>query len=514
MQSTDWPSSNYFLPVLNINTPPHFNIGNITNYFITRITSDGKSANDFKNINSKAFPLFKEGHIQNIEAYSILNVTYYQANCLPEMKKNTTYSIRIVLNNRTADVEYACCGCAAGRGPTGSCKHIAAMCYALEDFTRVHQVQEHVSCTSRLQTWNQPRKRVLDAADVGDIKFVKLEYGKQKRKSVVSAYDPRPVALRHTSANEIQSFRQSLECKGEVALLHVLPLVESTSTACFQQLPLLPRSSQERIRHQFNQQVQPVSLRDIFQYGQMLVGMLTHSKMDITHIEKATQKQHKCKRWHEERYGRLTSSGFGDIIKCRRFEGHAQRKIYPMQSKLSTSAIQWGKCNEAIARQQYAQHLQHQDLNVRECGLYISYQGFLAASPDGIVCAKDGSPAGILEIKCPYSQRNVSIIDACKKRNFFCELNEGDKRIHLKKNHNYYYQVQGQMAILNLPWCDFVVWTLKDIHVERIFFDETFWTKQCYPKLHDFYYGIILPELVFPRYHLGLNILDYRPYLT
>ena len=62
-----------------------------------------------------------------IEAYSILNVTYYQANCLPEMKKNTTYSIRIVLNNRTADVEYACCGCAAGRGPTGSCKHIAAM---------------------------------------------------------------------------------------------------------------------------------------------------------------------------------------------------------------------------------------------------------------------------------------------------------------------------------------------------------------------------------------------------
>ena len=64
--------------------------------------------------------------------------------------------------------------------------------HALEDFTCVHELQEHVSCTSRLQTWNQPRKRVLDAADVGDIKFVKLEYGKQKRKSVVS---PRPVAV-------------------------------------------------------------------------------------------------------------------------------------------------------------------------------------------------------------------------------------------------------------------------------------------------------------------------------
>ena len=53
--------------------------------------------------------------------------------------------------------------------------------HALEDFTCVHQ---HVSFTSRLQMWNQPRKHVVDTADVSD--FVKLEYGKQKRKSVVS----------------------------------------------------------------------------------------------------------------------------------------------------------------------------------------------------------------------------------------------------------------------------------------------------------------------------------------
>ena len=79
-----------------------------------------------------------------------------------------------------------------------------------------------------------------------------------------------------------------------------------------------------------------------------------------------------------------------------------QRFSYSMQSKLSMSAIQWGKCNEAIAWQQYTQHLQHQELKVCECGLYISYHGFLAASPDGIVCDKDGSLAGVLEIKCPY----------------------------------------------------------------------------------------------------------------
>ena len=69
------------------------------------------------------------------------------------------------------------------------------------------------------------------------------------------------------------------------------------------------------------------------------------------------------------------------------------------------------------------------------------------------------------------------------------------------------------MAVLNLPWCDFVVWTQKDIHVEKIYFDNDFWTRQCYLKLRCFHFGIVLPELVFPRYPLGLSILDYRPYL-
>ena len=97
-------------------------------------------------------------------------------------------------------------GCAAGSGSTGS-KHIAAVCYALEDFCCIHQLQEHVSCMSQRQTWNQPWKRTLDAADVGDIKFVKMEYGKKKRKPVVVPHDPHPVSFQHNSAEEILSLR-------------------------------------------------------------------------------------------------------------------------------------------------------------------------------------------------------------------------------------------------------------------------------------------------------------------
>ena len=422
MQNKDWPSSSFFVPLLQVHAPPQFTIGNITNYFITRIASDGKSANDFKNINSRAFPLFKDGHIQNIMAYKSTSgdTTYYQASCLPEMKKNTIYAIRIALNNSSGDIVYAQYGCAAGSGPTGSCKHIAAKCYALEDFCRIHQLRDHVPCTSQLQTWNQPRKRTLDSADIEEIKFIKMEYGKTKRKPTVVPYDPRPVPLRCTTAEEIQSLRQALESKGsDIALLHVLPGVVTSQGP---QLPLIPRSSQERIRHLLlTQLIQPVSVHDILLYGEKLVEMLTPSPHDIAAIEQATRKQHDSKRWHEERYGRLTSSGFGEIIKCRTYEGHAQRKLYPTQSKLSTSSIQWGKHNEPIARQQYERSSK---LKVRNCGLYISEHGFLAASPDGVICDEDGSPKGTLEIKCPYTQRNTSIVDACSTATFFCKLDD------------------------------------------------------------------------------------------
>ena len=45
---------------------PTFTIASMTNYFVTRIVSDGKPANDFKSLNAHAYPLFKAGHIQSI----------------------------------------------------------------------------------------------------------------------------------------------------------------------------------------------------------------------------------------------------------------------------------------------------------------------------------------------------------------------------------------------------------------------------------------------------------------
>ena len=45
----------------------------------------------------------------------------------------------------------------------------------------------------------------------------------------------------------------------------------------------------------------------------------------------------------------------------------------------------------------------------------------------------------------------------------------------LKRTDRYYYQVQGQMALAGVKWCDFVIFTFKNHTVERICFDCNFW---------------------------------------
>jgi hypothetical protein len=45
-------------------------------------------------------------------------------------------------------------------------------------------------------------------------------------------------------------------------------------------------------------------------------------------------------------------------------------------------------------------------------------------------------------------------------------------------DHNYYCQVIGQLAILELDWCDFVIWTKKGMAVKRILFNQPFWESQ------------------------------------
>lgn len=65
----------------------------------------------------------------------------------------------------------------------------------------------------------------------------------------------------------------------------------------------------------------------------------------------------------------------------------------------------------------------------------------------------------------------------------------------LQKDHDYYYQVQCQLAVCEKPYCDFVCWTTKGIFVERVKRDPDFF-KSAVPKVKSIFMKCLLPELL------------------
>ena len=232
-------------------------------------------------------------------------------------------------------------------------------------------------------------------------------------------------------------------------------------------------------------------------------------------IEQNTRKQRQSSLWYSVRRYRITSSIFGSILSRRDStppDSLVLRIIQPRS--FSTVATKYGLEKEAVAVKEYVSHQHsygHPDLTVSPSGFIVSCtHSFLGASPDGVVYdpSNMSQPFGFLEVKCPYSARNVTPVEACTLPGFCCETDMTTGLLTLKKGHPYYSQVQGQMAIGERPWCNFVVFTGKGLSVQRIEFDESFWKDRLLPKLVDFYNNCVVPEIVSPVHPLGLPIRD------
>lgn len=93
----------------------------------------------------------------------------------------------------------------------------------------------------------------------------------------------------------------------------------------------------------------------------------------------------------------------------------------------------------------------------------------LGASPDAKVIDPGCLETfGLAEVKCPYKVANVAPIDACSDPKL-CMEKTGTDTCQLKKNHEYYAQVQGQMGVTGCRWCDFILYTRKGIYTKSGF---------------------------------------------
>ena len=132
--------------------------------------------------------------------------------------------------------------------------------------------------------------------------------------------------------------------------------------------------------------------------------------------------------------------------------------------------IRWGKDNEENGHLKYIHNraTMGESMVVTPCGLHlIAEKIYLGATSDGhILCTSvDTLCHGCLEIKCPYSIDKQITVElspddiAVKFGNNFFMQRGTDGNLHLPHDHVYYAQVQGEMAVIAVEWCDFVVYT-------------------------------------------------------
>ena len=217
--------------------------------------------------------------------------------------------------------------------------------------------------------------------------------------------------------------------------------------------------------------------------------------------------------WKSLRRPRLTASNFRAICKRRPTTpvANAVKTLLYKSISPNVASLRWGRDNEDCARKAYTEEMARRGtpVSTKRSGLVISTNnGCLACSPDGWVEDENSlEKEGVVEYKCPYASRDITPAEAASRdKNFFCNLENGE--LKLKKKHNYYYQVQGAMAITKRRWCDFVVWTPKGVSVERIDYDASFWSLKMLPQLLNFYEKALLPELAAPEVPNGRPIRE------
>ena len=117
----------------------------------------------------------------------------------------------------------------------------------------------------------------------------------------------------------------------------------------------------------------------------------------------------------------------------------------------TTYKLGHGRKYESAARKEFSKYARENlGLSVVEVGLVISpINPWLAYSPDGVL-VQNQNVCALLEIKCPFKGKKMTIdqaiqFDASTKYLDF----KNENGLSLKEGHAYYSQIQLEMAILN-----------------------------------------------------------------
>lgn len=396
---------------------------------------------------------------------------------------------------------------------SASCVHISALLHALKDLSPClfplratlpvmsNSETSEIPCTSLPCTWNKPRKRKEAKLQISDVLFQKHVYSRKRKHTLkqLQDFDPRPKEFRGLVNAQLPQLLETIQDKSLCMFMLFDPHTRHWEKEN------IPTPTEYHI----------LSKTEMLEAISSLKQSLKLTPQQIRKLEIDTRQQNISPLWHQARKLRITSSVFGDV-KQRKDETKPDclvtRILGLKEPPHTVPALEWGRHNEAKALEAYVSHQNkngHPDLFAAQSGFIVSSDyPVLGASPDASIYDPScNEPYGFAEIKCPFTHRERSPVEACKQPSFFCDL--VNEQVTLKQNHRYYAQVQGQMAIGERPWCDFVVFTTKGISVERIKFNQLYWSELC-KKLLEFYDCCVAPEIIQPMHLVGLPMRDLR----
>ena len=204
---------------------PPLNIKHIHEYFITRrlkkelVTATKPFEKGYRLFDASKVKAPSINHLQQDSLFCIIKATV-----LPTQRHDRTYLTSIAVNKTSGIVLHGTCTCTAGK--CGSCNHVAALMFLLDDWNRKNSTKEDKpTCTSLPAQWNVPRRQSAEAMRVSELNIVKPEFGKVKEARDPAAVRSMNPVIGQVTMERIQSLRADLSQNHSSSLLlhHVWP---------------------------------------------------------------------------------------------------------------------------------------------------------------------------------------------------------------------------------------------------------------------------------------------------
>lgn len=181
--------------------------------------------------------------------------------------------------------------------------------------------------------------------------------------------------------------------------------------------------------------------------------------------------EQRSEEWFKAREGRVTGSMVGAALGLdpNTSREEAMRRMVRAYQGLPSEfvgniATQWGTMHEEEAREAY----QYETGNTVEPASFVVHpeKKWIGASPDGYVRSD-----GLVEIKCPFGLRDHAPPVPFKTS---------------AMQPHYYAQMQIQLFVTGLDYCDFWQWTPRGAALEVVTYSPA-WIEENLPKLEAFY---------------------------